>query len=78
MKIYIHKIQKLISKNIEFFLLFILIIIAGTSTQIYNFNKEKTIQNFISLSNNIYFQKSLEHIFNNLKPKYRNISHKVS
>ena len=78
MKIYIHKIKKLISKNIEFFLLFILIIIAGTSTQIYNFNKEKTIQNFISLSNNIYFQKSLEHIFNNLKPKYRNISHKVS
>ena len=69
--------QKLISKNIEFFLLFILIVIAGTSTQFYNFNKEKTIQNFISLSNNIYFQKSLEHIFNNLKPKYKNISHKV-
>jgi len=78
MKIYIKKIQKLMSKNIEFFLLFLLIVIAGASTQIYNFNKEKTVENFIALSNNIYFQKTLEHIFNNLEPKYKNITHKVS
>ena len=78
MKIYIKKIQKLMSKNIEFFLLFLLIVIAGASTQIYNFNKEKTVENFIALSNNIYFQKTLEHIFNSLEPKYKNITHKVS
>jgi len=78
MKIYINKIQKLISKNIEFFLLFTLVIFAIFSTQIYNFNKEKTISNFINLTNNIYFQKSLEHIFNNLQPKYKIIEHTVS
>ena len=78
MKIYLRKIQKFTRKNIEFFFLFVLIIFAGTSTQIYNFNKEKTVENFITLTNNIYFQKSLEHIFDNLKPKYKNISHKVS
>ena len=78
MKIYINKIQKIISKNIEFFLLFVLVVIAGATTQIYNFNKEKTVQNFIVLSNNIYFQKTLEHIFNSLEPKYKNINHKVS
>ncbi len=78
MKIYLIKVQKFINKNIEFFFLFILIIFAGTSTQIYNFNKEKTVENFITLTNNIYFQKSLEHIFDSLKPKYKNISHKVS
>ena len=78
MKIYIKKIQKIMSKNIEFFLLFLLIVIAGATTHIYNFNKEKTVENFIALSDNIYFQKTLEHIFNNLQPKYKNITHKVS
>ncbi len=78
MKIYLGKIQKIISKNIEFFLLFTLITFAVLSTQIYNLNKEKTVRNFITLTNNIYFQKSLEHIFNNLKPKYQTINHLVS
>ena len=57
MKYNLSKIQKFISKNIEFFLLFTLVIFAIFSTQIYNFNKEKTISNFINLTNNIYFQK---------------------
>jgi len=78
MKIYLEKIHKIIKKNIEFFLLFTLIIFAGLSTQIYNFNKENTIRNFVNLTDNIYFQKSLEHIINNLKPKYKTINHIVS
>ena len=78
MKFYLTKIQKLIKKNIEFFLLLMLIIFASISTQIYNLNKEKTIINFVNLTENIYFQKSLEHIFNNLKPKYQTINHKIT
>jgi len=78
MKVYLGKIQKAINKNIEFFLLFTLIIFSILSTQIYNLNKEKTIRNFITLTNNIYFQKTLEHVFNNLKPKYQTINHLVS
>jgi len=78
MKYNLSKIQKFISKNVEFFLLFTLIVFAIFSTQVYNFNKEKTIRNFINLTNNIYFQKSLEHIFNNLQPKYKIIEHTVS
>ena len=78
MKFYLGKIQKIISKNIEFFLLFSLIIFAILSTQIYNFNKQKTIRNFITLTDNIYFQKSLEHFISNLKPKYQTIKHLVS
>ena len=78
MKFYLSTIHKIIVKNIEFFLLFSLIIFAVLSTQIYNFNKEKTIRNLISLTDNIYFQKNLEHLINNLKPKFKNITHIVA
>ena len=77
MKFYLVKIQKIILKNIEFFLLFTLLIFAITSTQIYNLNKEKTIRNFIALTDNIYFQKNLGHFIDNLKPKYQEIKHRV-
>ena len=78
MKFYLDRIQKIITKNIEFFLLFALVVFAVSSTQIYNFKKEKTISNFIALTDNIYFQKNLEHIINNLRPKYQTINHIVS
>ena len=77
MKFYLNRIQKIIVKNIEFFLLFSLVIFAVTSTQIYNLNKEKTIRNFIVLTDNIYFQKNLGHFIDNLKPKYQTIEHVV-
>ena len=77
MKFYLNKIQKIIVKNIEFFILFTLIVFAISSTQIYNFNKERTIRNFIILSDNIYFQKNLGHFIDNLKPKYQAIEHVV-
>ena len=77
MKFYFNRIQKIIFKNIEFFILFTLIIFAVSSTQIYNLNKERTIRNFITLSDNIYFQKNLGHFIDNLKPKYQTIEHVV-
>ena len=36
------------------------------------------IKHYINLINNTYFQKSINHVFNNLKPKFHNITHKVS
>jgi len=78
MKFYLSKIQRIIIKNIEFFLLFSLVIFAVITTQIYNLNKERTIRNLISLTDNIYFQKNLEHIIKNLKPRFRNINHSVT
>ena len=78
MKIYLSKIQKLVSKNIEFFLLFSLMIFAVSSTQIYNMKKEKTMKNFINLTDNIYFKKNLEYFVNNLKPKYQTVKHLVT
>jgi len=77
MKFYLNRIQKIIVKNIEFFLLFTLIIFAISSTQIYNSNKERTTRNFITLSENIYFQKNLGHFIDSLKPKYQTVEHVV-
>ena len=77
MKFYLNRIQKIIVKNIEFFLLFTLIIFAISSTQIYNSNKERTTRNFITLSENIYFQKNLGHFIDSLKPKYQTMEHVV-
>ena len=77
MRIHLNKIQVKIKKNLELILLSFLILVTITSTQIYNLNKKKINKNYIELVNNIYFQKTLEHIFNNFKPKYLNVQHKV-
>jgi murein DD-endopeptidase MepM/ murein hydrolase activator NlpD len=72
------KIIQIIKKNIEitFFLLLLLITISTTS--IYNKNKALINKNYKDLINNIYFQKSINQIFDNLVPRYKNIDHKVS
>ena len=70
MRIHLNKIQAKIKKNLELILLSFLILVTITSTQIYNLNKKKINKNYIELVNNIYFQKTLEHIFNNFKRKF--------
>ena len=78
MKSNFYKIEKKIKKNIELFFLLTLILISILIVQIYNNNKVKINQNYTNLINNIYFQKSLNHIFNNLKPKYLNVEHIIA
>jgi murein DD-endopeptidase MepM/ murein hydrolase activator NlpD len=43
----------------------------------YNSYKERVNQSYVSLINNTYFKKSLNHILNNLEPKYIEIEHKI-
>ena len=73
-----NKLIKLVKKNTEIFLLFLLLIFTIFSTTIYNNKKLKTNENYKEVINNIYFQKSLKQIFNNLKPRYKSIDHKIS
>jgi murein DD-endopeptidase MepM/ murein hydrolase activator NlpD len=74
----LNKFQKKIKINIEITLLFSLMLIAVLSTTYYN-NKQKIInENYKDIINNIYFKKSINHIFNNLSPRYKNIDHKIS
>ncbi|MDC0617891.1 peptidoglycan DD-metalloendopeptidase family protein [Candidatus Pelagibacter sp.] len=74
----LNNLIKLVKKNTEIFLLFLLLIFTIFSTSIYNNKKLETNENYKKVINNIYFQKSLKQIFNNLKPRYKNIDHKIS
>jgi murein DD-endopeptidase MepM/ murein hydrolase activator NlpD len=73
-----NKIIKIIKKNTEIVLLFLLLLITISSTNIYNNKKILIDENYKNLINNIYFQKNINQIFDNLVPKYKNINHKVS
>ena len=77
MRFKLHKIQLKIKKNKELFLLITLILITVVSIQIYNVNKNKINKSYVSLINNIYFQKNLKHVLNNLEPRYIIIEHKI-
>ncbi|WP_027306764.1 M23 family metallopeptidase [Candidatus Pelagibacter communis] len=73
-----NKIIKIIKKNIEITFLFLLLLITISSTNIYNEKKVLIDENYKNLINNIYFQKSINEIFDNLVPRYKNIDHKIS
>ena len=73
-----NKIIKIIKKNIEITFLFLLLLITISSTNIYNKKKVLIDENYKNLINNIYFQKSINKIFDNLVPRYKNIDHKIS
>jgi len=74
----LNKTVKIIKKNIEIIFLFLLIIISIASTNAYNKNKLLIDENYKDVINNIYFQKSINQVFNNLIPRYKNINHKIS
>ena len=73
----INKLKKLLNKNTEISFLTLLIIITIASTTFYNSKKLIVSKNYKEIINNIYFQKSINHIFDNLSPRYRVINHKV-
>ena len=78
MILFSNKIIKLIKRNTEFILLFLLLLITVTSTSFYNNNKKIINKNYKDIINNIYFQKSVNQIFDNLEPRYKSIDHKIS
>ena len=71
------KFLKIIKKNNELALLLFLIVISVVITQFYNHQKEITNKNYKNVINNVYFGKSIKHIFNNLTPRYTTINHKI-
>ena len=74
----LNKVPKTIKKNTELVFLFLLMGITIASTTFYNNNKIKVNENYKDIVNNIYFKKSINHIFQNLTPRYKSIDHKIS
>ena len=66
-----------IKQNFEIFGLIILIFITSVSTSYYNYKKNLNEKTYIEFIDNIYFQKTLSYLFDNLDPKYKKIKHIV-
>ncbi len=73
----LNKFRVKIKKNAEIFALGLLILITITSTTYYNYNKKKVYNNYKTTINNIYFKKTIDHIFDNLEPKFKKVEHKI-
>ncbi len=71
------RIVNFIKKNIEIFLLILLLIISVFITQIYNFNSKKIQNDYLEILRNSYFKKSVKYFFSNLKPKFEEVEYKI-
>ena len=73
----VKKIKIKIKKNLEIFSLILALLITVTFTSYYNYNKKIIINSYGDLLDNIYFKKSINHIFDNLEPRFKKIEHNV-
>ena len=74
----LNKIKFKFKNNTEIVALGLLVIITIISTSYYNFIKKKVYTNYKTTINNIYLKKTINHIFDNLEPKFKKINHKIS
>ena len=73
-----NKIIKLVQNSTGIISVLLLLMISIFSTVLYNNKKEQINKNYKDVISNIYFQKSITYIFNNLTPRYKSINHKIS
>ena len=78
MKLKLIFLQLKIQKNLELFFVLLLILITIAITQIYNASREISKKEYINLINNLYFQKTVNSIFENFESGFLNINHKVT
>ena len=74
----INKIKLKIKNKNEILALIILFFITIIFTSYYNFTKNKINNNYKEIINNIYFKKTANHFLDNLEPKFKKISHKIT
>jgi hypothetical protein len=74
----LNKFKKIFKKSNELIFLIFLILITVISTKFYNNNKIKITENYKNTINNIYFEKTIDYIFDGLSPRYKSIDHKIS
>ena len=66
-----------IKKNFEIISLIALIIFTIILTSLFNYNKKINNNSYINFIDNIYLKKTLNHLINNLEPKYKKVKHKI-
>ena len=73
----IKNLKNKLKKNLEIFGLISLILITAISTNYFNHKKKLNEEKYNNFVDNIYFKKTLNHIVDNLDPKYKKIKHKI-
>ena len=73
LKIFKYKVKK----NLEIFILVLLIIFTAISSNYYNHKKKIINKNYNNFIDNVYLKKTLNHIVYNLEPKFKKINHKI-
>ena len=73
-----NKIKSKLKKETEIVALTLLILVTIISTSYYNYNKQKIYTNYKNIIENVYLKKTLDHLFDNLEPKFKKINHRVA
>ena len=68
---------RIFKKNYQILLIILLVIVITILSIYLNYSTKATNQSFNNLINNIYLKKTLNYVFDNFEPKYKNIYHKV-
>ena len=71
------KLNVFIKKNLELVFLICTTLSVIILIQIFNYTKDQKKKHFFDVLNNIYFEKTLHNVIDNLDPKYINIEHKI-
>ena len=74
----LNKIKKKFKNNTEIIALGLLLLTTILSTTYYNFNKQQIYNNYVNIINNVYFKKTVSHVFESLEPKFKTITHKIN
>ena len=74
----LNKFRSKLIKNIEIVILGFLICVTIMLTSYYNYSKKIILNNYKDTINNIYLKKTVDHVLNNLEPKFKKIEHKIS
>ena len=72
------KFKTKLRKSSEIVALTIVIFITVAFTSYYNLTKKDILKNYKNIINNVYFKKTSIHILNNLEPRFKKISHRIS
>ncbi len=73
----LNKFYYKIKKRVEFIPLVLAIIITAILTTYFNYEKNINKKNYDDFIDNVYLKKTLNHIINNLEPKYKRIKHQI-
>ena len=73
----LNKFKNKLKNNTEIFALALLFLVTIFFTSYHNHIKSKILDNYKSSLNNIYLKKTINHILDNLEPRFRKIDHRV-